>query len=399
MVPIAHYTALFTAIDAHRQRHHLSMPTVGACLCGVGRGHFDHLSLSFFRFSNKCAEKCAPGYYRFVQPSLAPCPALHILSRHFGQFGLRPFNQIAHDQGLDGDQPEALDQPVGLLLDEVLAPPSDTLMDSCYDLAPFASFWGAPLRFRETMLRFRQLFFFCSEKARGINLFTSGEEGKGLESDIDADVLSRWGQSDRIDLIAREAHKPLARRVSDDTARFDDAFEGPVLDHLEMPNLGKGELALFIDAETRLGVGEGIVAEPGFIAWIARLKYSFHALEEGFEGFVDAMQHILQDLGVDGFIFWSERFDGGKLSTLLREGDAETAHPIGVFALLQCGVVQLRAESELLMQQALLLLGWVQTVLIGFLHTYVFFLGREKGKCPTRTAAFILIFESRSFQR
>ena len=46
MVSIANYTTLFTGIDTHRQRHHLSMPTVVACLCGVGRGHFDHVSLS-----------------------------------------------------------------------------------------------------------------------------------------------------------------------------------------------------------------------------------------------------------------------------------------------------------------------------------------------------------------
>jgi hypothetical protein len=81
------------------------------------------------------------------------------------------------------------------------------------------------------------------------------------------------------------------------------------------------------------------------------------------------MQDILQDLGVDGSIFWSDLFDGGKLGTLLREGDALAAHLIGVFPLLQCGVVQLRAEGELLIQQAFLLLCRVETVLIGFLHT------------------------------
>ncbi len=384
MVPIAHYTALFTAIDAHRQWHHLSMPTVVAGLCGVGRGHFDHLSLSFFRFRNKCGEKCAPGCvcYRFVQPSLAARPVGHILSRHFVQFGLRPFDHIAHDQRLDGDQPEALDQSVGLLLDEVLAPPSDTLMDSCHDLPPFASFWGVSLRFGETTLRFSQLFFFFPEKAGGVNLFASGEEGKGLEPHIDAYVLIRWRQSLRIDLIAREAHKPLARRVFHDAARFDDAFEGPVLDHLEVPNLGKGELALFIDAETRLGVGEGIVAETGFIAREAGVMSSFHALEECFKGFVDSTQDILQDLGVDGFIFWPDLFDGGKLGTLLREADALAAHLIGVFSLLPCGVVQHHAEGKLLIQQVFLPLCWVETVLIGFLHMYVFFSGREKGKLP-----------------
>ena len=277
------------------------------------------MSLSFFRFRNKCSEKCAPGCvcYRFVQSSLAACPVGHILSRRFIQFGLGPFDHVAHDQGLDGDQPQAPDQLAGLLLNEVLAPPSDALMDSCDDLPPLASFWGTLLRFGEITLRFRQLLFFFPEKPGDGNLFPSGEEGKGLESHIDAHMLIRWGQYVWIDLIAREAYKPLARRVSHDAARFDDAFHGPVLDHLEMPDLGKGELALFVDAETRLRVGEGSVAEPGFIARVAGRLASFHAQEEGLEGFVDAMQDILQDLGVDGFIFWPDLFDGGKLGTRL----------------------------------------------------------------------------------
>ena len=85
-----------------------------------------------------------------------------------------------------------------------------------------------------------------------------------------------------------------------------------------------------------------------------------------------------------------------------REGDALAAHLIGVFPLLQCGVVQLRAEGELLVQHVFLFLCWVETVLIGFLHTSVFFSGSEKGKfphflAPTRNAAFIHMWEAGAF--
>ena len=384
MVSIADHTALLARIKTHRQWNLLSMPTLITRLCGVGRGHFDHASLSFYRFSDERGEKGAPCYIcdRCVQSSLAACPVGHILPCRFVQFGLRPFDQVAHGQRFDGNQPEAIDQTAGLLLDEVLAPPADALMDSCHDLAPLASFWATPFRFGETTVRFDQVFCFFPEKARGCNLFAGGEKGEGLESHIDAYVLLRWRQDLRLDLITREAYKPLARRVSHDAARFDDASRGSVLDDLEMPNLGKGELALLVDAETRLRVGDGSVAESGFIARVARYLASFHTQEEGLEGFVDAMQHILQDLGVDGFIFWSDRFDGGQLGALLREGDALAAQLIGLFALLQGGVVQLCAEGELLVQHAFLLPGRVQTVLIGFLHTSVFFSIRKKRKLP-----------------
>ncbi len=56
MVPIAYDTTVLTGIDAHRQRHLLSMPTIMACLGSIGRGHFDHGSLSFFHFKEQRGE-------------------------------------------------------------------------------------------------------------------------------------------------------------------------------------------------------------------------------------------------------------------------------------------------------------------------------------------------------
>jgi hypothetical protein len=105
-----------------------------------------------------------------------------------------------------------------------------------------------------------------------------------------------------------------------------------------------------------------------------------HTREKGFKGFVNAMQHILQDLGVDGPVFRSECFDIRQLGGLLREGDAPAAQPIGLFPFLQSGVVQLGAQGELFVQYAFLLLGRIETVLEGFPHTSVFFSGRKKRK-------------------
>jgi len=112
VVAITHLTTAFTAILAQRQGHHLSMSAVVASLSGVGRGHFDHLSPSFFRFDDKCSAKCAPGRVcdRFVESALAACPVGQILPSRLVTFGFGPLHHVAHDQGLDGDQPEAIDQ-------------------------------------------------------------------------------------------------------------------------------------------------------------------------------------------------------------------------------------------------------------------------------------------------
>ena len=126
MVPIAHDTTLLTRIVANRQGQHLPMSAVAAYLCGICRRHFDHLSPNFFRFSHKYSQKCAPGCvcYLFVQSVLAACTIWVVLSRYFVLLMLGPFEHVAHDQGLDGDQPEAIDQ---------LVPPGGKIWDDRSD--------------------------------------------------------------------------------------------------------------------------------------------------------------------------------------------------------------------------------------------------------------------------
>jgi hypothetical protein len=60
------------------------------------------------------------------------------------------------------------------------------------------------------------------------------------------------------------------------------------------------ELDVPVLASTDMAIVLGSVAEPGFIARVAGRLAGFHAQEEGF---VDPMQDILQDLGVDGSQF------------------------------------------------------------------------------------------------
>ncbi len=69
-----------------------------------------------------------------------------------------------------------------------------------------------------------------------------------------------------------------------------------MLHHLDMPNLGEGELALLINAKSRLRVGKAVIAEPGLVAGMTRLLTCLAPSEEGFERFVHPMQHILQHL-------------------------------------------------------------------------------------------------------
>src|SRR6266567_3863294 len=144
--------------------------------------------------------------------------------------------------------------------------------------------------------------FLLPEKAWIVYLAAIGEIGKGCEADVVPHGFRRRGQDSRSHLIAGKAHEPLACRRAGDGTGFHNPFEGAVLDHLEMPNLGEGQLPLLIDAKACLGVGEAVVALARLESGVAWNLPQLAASEEGFERFVYAMQHILQHLRVDRFI-------------------------------------------------------------------------------------------------
>ena len=85
--------------------------------------------------------------------------------------------------------------------------------------------------------------------------------------------------------------------------------------YLEVANLGEGE-DLPIQREARLGVGEAVVAALSLKARIARLLPVPDAPEEGGKGFVQAAQHILQDLARDVLVAGIGGLDLGEFCRL-----------------------------------------------------------------------------------
>src|SRR5260221_12718757 len=100
------------------------MTTTRTGLRRVGRRHFDYLSRSFLRFRDQSCEKVRPCY----------------VADGFCQ--LRVLDQVGHHQGLDGDQPEALDQQVDLLPTEVLPPVADALLETFDHFGALASLFA-----------------------------------------------------------------------------------------------------------------------------------------------------------------------------------------------------------------------------------------------------------------
>ena len=276
MVSVHHQSTDHALIDAHRKGHRFSMTTTRTGLRRVCRRHFDDLSRSFFRFRDKACDKGRPGD----------------VTDGFGQ--LRVLDQVAHYQGLDGDQPEALDQQVDLLPNEVLPAVADALMDTCDHFVAFASLFAAPgLLIASAQCPGKGSFLF-PEKAGIVDVGAIREISERGQPDIDPDLFLGRAKRDRLDLLAADAHKPLARRVAFDDGGLRCALDGPVHDHLDMADLGEDELPLVVafmhQGKTAvfarggiLGESQAMVARAGLETRIANLLAGFASAKKAWK--------------------------------------------------------------------------------------------------------------------
>ena len=91
------------------------------------------------------------------------------------------------------DQVKSVHDAAAVLMGEVAAPPGNALMDARHDLTPLSTLRCIVLFLRQTPLRLRQCFLLSPEGARVGDFSTRRESGKGLETNVNPDLLtSRW---------------------------------------------------------------------------------------------------------------------------------------------------------------------------------------------------------------
>jgi hypothetical protein len=150
---------------------------------------------------------------------------------------------------------------------------------------------------------------------------------------------SDGGQDLGSDLGAADRDEPLARGGALDDGGLGGALHAPVLDHLDMAEFGEDQLAVAREGETALLAvlrkGEAMIAKPGFVAWEANLLALLAPAREGLEGQVDALEHVLQGLGVDLCEFRAHRFARGEFRALVGEAKGDPSHAVGIAPLLQ----------------------------------------------------------------
>src|SRR5947209_10331463 len=92
-------------------------------------------------------------------------------------------------------------------------------------------------------------FLFLEEKTWIRNFFTSGERGKGFESNIDTDLLGTFWQPKRLTLTG-EAHIPLASGRAMHRTGFDFPLDGAMRDHLDRTDFREGDTRVRGDAKS-----------------------------------------------------------------------------------------------------------------------------------------------------
>src|SRR5262249_36761349 len=127
--------------------------------------------------------------------------------------------------------------------------------------------------------------------------------------------------------------------------------------HRKTANLRQNQEALIRASAavlTHLRVGEAVVALASVEARVARCLASLDAAEEGLEGPIYALHHVLQDLAVDRAVLRHLGFDGRKLGLLLVVADRDAALVPGFAALTNGSVVDLATEHQSTVKRPLL---------------------------------------------
>lgn len=355
-----------------RERHLLPMSTPAACLTGVGRVDFDELPASFCRFAGELGKERRPGGVRnaFRKAMMV--------------------NHAARVQVFDGYHAVAIDDLPAFLMGEVLSPECNALMHARNSLTVLTTFRRAFRQFGVLALHFRQGLFVLAEKSGIVNLSSIREGSKRLESDIDSDLFRSIRQAFRF-AFYREGGVPLASRGTAYRERLDLAFERTMQNNLDLSDARSVELALLIDLEPRLRVGEAVIAPLALKTWVPWLFSGFHPAEEGFHCQVKTHRDMLQDLGMHHCQRRTFSFEYREGSLLLVQGGASAFLLVGITPLLKQVIIEPTTLFQGCVELRFLFSGWVYPVLKHLTHGRIIAQNRTEVKwigCSSILSAF-----------
>jgi len=315
---------------------------------GCASGIYQHdFTSSFFRFGTKDTDKLSPSG----------------ITDAFGQRVV--LYHVFDAQILHRDNPVCIDEAAGHLVVEVPPSISDPFMVLSHQLSCFATAVAALLSPGEPLLCPGQGLLGLSEIAGvGDVVFVAGG-GEGLQSHINADFSIAGRQGVGLHHTGEHGVPPATVLLQGECLRL--PFQGTMQFDLYSTDTRQSDLAAGdIQCQTmfpQLGIGEAIIAVATLEAGITGLVASLDTAEEGFECSTQAIQNILEDLGMDFAILWPDFLDRGELSALTDIGDGDSLHSPGISALLKASVVKFSDSLQGPGQALRLTAGGIESIL------------------------------------
>src|SRR5712692_5426719 len=312
VVSVEFSSTMGARVPAHREvfGHHPATST--AFLTGVLWGNAHDLAASLFRFATTERHELAPPGIQnaFVQPPLGSGSIGQIRPHCLVLLGSWCPCHIDDVKIFEHQHPIALDQLARLLMEKIAA----TMVHLAIQTRqlPFGALASmtVPLSPGDLLMRRLDLLFAGAIAAGVLNCGSIGEDGKGCDAQVKADGLfaGMKGRRRVEDVLAGKDGKPLLS-FSLHRAGFDGT------DHLSMQfdfNLSNfGEMQpVPDDLIATLGISEAVVSLCIFEARVARSLAIAHTAKERLHGFIEALEYVLLDLGIDVLVFLTHLLDG-----------------------------------------------------------------------------------------
>ena len=327
------------------------MSTRATILRRIRRVNLAELPTSFFRFAGQLGEKGRP--CRITDTFRKAMVVQHPIDV-----------QVFH-----ADDPKAVYNLSGRLMREIVPFELHPFVNTGYHLTMFATLWRSLCQFGMLALNSCQRFLFTAKETRVLDCFCIGESRKGLESNIKTYLFGAFGQALGVTLT-RKGDGPLACTALVKGRRFDCATYRTVELHLDRANLRQRDTMIMRDGETRLRIGETVIASRAFETRISWFLASFDSPKERLYAEVNPHRHILQHLGMNHVegrtLFFQDRI-GGLLPIATQ---ALSLKLIRTRAVLKQVVIEPSALFKRHVQHSKLFLGWVDTILKVLSHVF-----------------------------
>ncbi len=351
MVTIKNDVTHRTMIDAFRERHDLTIATIGTVLRRISRVDFDKLSTGPFCLVREMMCKVTP------------------FSVHNTLGKVVILNHSIDGQIFYSNETELIDYSMTDLMSEIMASIGNSFVNARYNLLSFMSIWCILERFAQAMLCLCQSFFISAKESWIVNLFARRQGSKGVQSNINTNLFIRLWQWLWF-YLTRDYDEPFFCRGTSDTNCFGSAQERSVFDDSHIANLGQ-IYGCFIQVTTTwcLRITKRVVT-----IWTAKARVSwfltrFDTTKECLKSQVYSNSYVLQDLRMNDIQGKSFLFEHGQDSMLIIQCQTLTCLLMRYFTLLK----QIVVEPAALLQDGIhfsdLTFSRVETKLKCFTHT------------------------------